>query len=224
MQNVARNQDFEAYAEEKPFNFSTNPVWERIVDSLRLGEKANAKVFDYGCGDGKIFPALVKKGVSANNIFGVEVSQGRIARCHEIGFQNAIYLPLHTKLPYENKQFDLINYLEVIEHVPEGEIDFYLEEMARVLKQDGTVVITTPNYPIKRVIDIYDAVVHKRWKRFRDDPTHVAFYNHQSLQARLEKFFNTVDIQCYKEGLFYRRIKTPFFMHKIVAVCSNPKF
>ncbi len=223
MNNLSRNQDFEMYAQEKPFNFSTNPVWEKIVDKSLPAQKNTAQVFDYGCGDGKIFPALVKKGIHPENIFGVEVSRQRIERCQEIGFKNAIYLPLHSKLPYRDRQFDLINYLEVIEHVPEDEIDFYLEEMARVLKSDGQLIVTTPNYPVKRVIDLYDAFVHKRWTRLKDDPTHVTFYNHNSFRKTLERNFKKVDIQCYKEGLLYKRIKSPYFMHKMVAICQDPK-
>jgi 2-polyprenyl-3-methyl-5-hydroxy-6-metoxy-1,4-benzoquinol methylase len=226
MSNAVRNQDFEAYADEKPFNFSTNPVWKRLLDGLiaEAGKPVSSlSVLDNGCGDGKLYPALLSKGFDSQNIHGIEVSQKRIERCKAIGFANAQYLPLNAVLPYANESFDLINYLEVIEHVPANEIDFYLREMARVLKRDGVAIITTPNYPVKRVIDLYDAFVHKRWKRLRDDPTHVTFYNHISLRARLEKFFGRVDIQCYKEGLFYKRVKSPYLMHKMVAVCVEPK-
>jgi 2-polyprenyl-3-methyl-5-hydroxy-6-metoxy-1,4-benzoquinol methylase len=222
----ARNQDFEAYADEKSFNYATNPVWDAIIDeyiAAHVRPAAAMKVFDDGCGDGKLYPALVAKGFLPDNIHGVEVSQTRIQRCHQIGFENAIYLPLHSKRPYDDRMFDLINYMEVIEHVPAAEIDFYLSEMARILKKDGMAVITTPNYPVKRVIDFYDAFVHRRWMRLRDDPTHVTFYTYESLKRRLEKFFGHVDVRCYKEGLFYKRWKKPFLMHKLVAVCKDPR-
>lgn len=226
MTGLARNQDFEAYADEKTFNYTTNPVWDRFVDQFITSHPspvAKLKVFDDGCGDGKLYPTLLKKGFLEDHIEGVEVSETRVKRCHQIGFKKAVYLPLMSKRPYENNHFDLINYLEVIEHVPSNEIDFYLAEMARILKKDGMAVITTPNYPVKRFIDIYDAFVHKRWKRLRDDPTHVTFYTYDSLRLRLEKFFGDVEIHCYKEGFLYKRWKKPFLMHKLIAICKSPK-
>mgnify|MGYP006150950301 CR=1 FL=1 len=34
MTHIPRNQDFEAYAEEKPINYSTNPVWEGAIQGV----------------------------------------------------------------------------------------------------------------------------------------------------------------------------------------------
>lgn len=228
MSSKVGKQDFEAYADHKPFNYVTNPVWEDIIQGIlkQNQTKKDARecsVLDYGCGDGKLFPNLIRMGFSSELIQGIEVSETRIQRCKSIGFANAQYLPLNQKLSFEDKSFDIINYMEVIEHVPSSEIDFYLGEIARVLKSDGTAIITTPNYPIKRVIDVYYAIKKKQWSRLKDDPTHVTFYNHQSLRVRLEKYFKNVEIRPYKIGPFYSVIKSPFFLHKIVALCSQPK-
>lgn len=226
MAHTPRNQDFEAYAAEKPINYSTNPVWEAAVQDAVAGaheSRGAMVVLDNGCGDGKLFPNLVRMGFAPENIHGVEVSQTRVTRCHQAGFVNARYLDLHQPLPYGDSMFDLVNYLEVIEHVPAKETDFYLAEMVRVMKPEATAIITTPNYPVKRFVDIHRAFTEKKWDRLRDDSTHVTFYTHHSLRRRLENFFEEIDIRPYKQGVFYSRIRSPYLMHKMIAICRRPR-
>lgn len=216
-------QDFEAYADVKPINDKTNPVWERLCATfmqLHQGELPRLKVLDYGCGDGKYLPRFHAYGVPKDNICGHEVSQTRVQRCHEKGFKNIIYIELSKPLPFPNREFDLVNLTEVIEHIPAAETDFYLADIKRMMKDDAIIFVSTPNYPVKRLNDWFNVIMNGMWKRIKDDPTHVTFYTPASLQRRLKKFFPYVEVLCYKEGVFYPRIKHPFFMHKIIAVAS----
>ncbi len=47
-------------------------------------------------------------------------------------------------LPYKDETFDVVTMLAVIEHIEEARLDFVLNEALRVLKPEGTLVITTP--------------------------------------------------------------------------------
>lgn len=47
------------------------------------------------------------------------------------------------KLPYQDNSFDLITCVEVIEHL--DSYDHLIEEAKRVLKDDGLLILTTPN-------------------------------------------------------------------------------
>jgi ubiquinone/menaquinone biosynthesis C-methylase UbiE len=51
-----------------------------------------------------------------------------------------------NKLPFKGKSFDYITSVEVIEHVDKHNAGLMLDEIKRVLKDDGRIVITTPNY------------------------------------------------------------------------------
>jgi hypothetical protein len=56
MSGKVGKQDFEAYADHKPFNYVTNPVWEDIIQGIlnQTQTKKDARecsVLDYGCGD-----------------------------------------------------------------------------------------------------------------------------------------------------------------------------
>lgn len=53
-------------------------------------------------------------------------------------------------LPFENIQFDVILFTEVIEHIPDPFIA--IREISRILKQGGTLIITWPfNFPMHEV-------------------------------------------------------------------------
>ena len=50
------------------------------------------------------------------------------------------------KIPFKSKYFDSISLLEIIEHLSDRKISKILNECYRVLKKDGKLFITTPNY------------------------------------------------------------------------------
>ena len=220
-----RNQDFEQYADAKSMVGGISATWESIffkeLKARGFSDFCQIKFLDYGCGDGRYFPYLIQKGFLADNIYGIEVSQKRIQRCRRLGWENCCFVALKERLPYPDDFFDIINFVEVIEHIRFAELDFYLGEISRVMKPEALLILTTPNYPIKRLYDLVDAVWGGRWARLRDDPTHVCRYNKKKLQKVLGRYFSNISFYMYKEGILYKRIKTDYFMHKILAVVSN---
>jgi len=219
-----KHQDFELYAEEKPFGPKMPETWAsafRKVTNAYDCEKGELKVLDVGCGDGRIYPFLLNEGLVAKNIHGVEVSHARIDRCNALGWKNAKYIASGSELPYKDGTFHIINFMEVVEHVPLDNIDAVLYEIRRVLIKDGVLLITTPNYPIKRFYDIYAAMVHGKKERWHDDPTHIALYNHSKLKKKLQHIFTTIKSHPFKNGFLYKYIPHPFFMHKIFFECNG---
>lgn len=216
-------QDFEAYADLKKFNYQTSAAWSNEFNhflSNNVNRLSSIKVLDYGCGDGKYFPFYIEKGLMSENVFGVEVAQKRIERCQAIGWTNAMCIQPGAPLSFESSMFDFVNFTEVIEHIPRKSIHGILSELKRVLKPGGVITVTTPNYPAKRFYDLRDAFLFGKWSRIKDDPTHVTFYNHSSLQKLLGLFFGKVEIKPYKDGFLYRKFKYKLFTHKIMAICS----
>lgn len=216
------NQDFEAYAKLKPFNTKIADTW--LVVALEAvnglgGSVEKLCLLDYGCGDGKYFSAFVSQGFVSNHIYGVEVSKNRIARCNEIGWQNVELLVPNAPLPFADGKFDLINMMEVIEHILASEGECILEELRRVLKPGGYLLISTPNYPIKRFYDIFNAIVYRMHVRWKDDPTHVTKFNYNRLETLLMRHFASVESRVFKPGFLYNRFPYPFFQHKLFFLC-----
>jgi SAM-dependent methyltransferase len=218
-------QDFEAYARVKTFNLSVSDTWDAAMqDALAQPGRpiSDVHVLDYGCGDGKYFHHLVNLGLAADNIHGVEISKLRVERCRALGWHKAVHIEKAGKLPYEMDTFDVVNLMEVIEHIPESVIASVLDEIHRVMKPYGVLIVSTPNYPIKRLYDVYDALVCRKWKRLKDDPTHVSLYSHARLRRRLEPYFARISERPFKTGFLYRRlVRSQYLMHKMLFLCSH---
>lgn len=213
------SQDFERYAKIKAMSGKISQTWidafkHYIFPKLVPG----ARVLDYGFGDGRFYEFYLKY-FEPDNIHGVEPSEIRTQKAWSRGWTHATRLPLGQPLPYGDFSFDFVNMVEVIEHIPQGEIAFYLKEIRRVLKPGAHLLVTTPNYPIKRLCDILDAVALRQWRRLLDDPTHVTCYNAKRLTDTLAPFFSRIELSPYKRGRFYRTNQDRHRWHKLLAVC-----
>ena len=102
-------------------------------------------VLDIACGSGYGTDYLAKNG--AKEIIGCDIDKNSITKsqfCYQapnLKFQTADAL----KLPFENGKFDLIVSLETIEHFSADKQSVLLQEFKRVLKEDGTLIVSTPN-------------------------------------------------------------------------------
>ena len=195
-------------------------AFERVLVSLGKPLQ-EVRFLDVGCGDGKYFRHLVREGLDPRHIHGVEVSRTRVQRCHDLGWTNVAYVEDGVNLPHADASMDVVQLMEIIEHVAAPMTRPLLREVRRVLAPHGHLLISTPNYPIKRFYDICDAFLHGKWKRLRDDPTHISYYNHRSLTALLRDYFSMIEEHPIKNGFVFRRYPHPFFRHKLFFMCRG---
>lgn len=131
--------DSENTAERPPATTRVRIVAETVMSVL---ESKSSRILDVGCGNGWILEAIRNEAQGAATLFGVEPSQSGANNssvrvpdaCIEIGTLSEVNF---------NTQFDLVVTSEVIEHVP-NKTEF-LSQIASVLHDDGTLVLTTPN-------------------------------------------------------------------------------
>ena len=118
----------------------------RLLDELKLSneQKKHFKVLDLGCGIGEFSNILVSLGFRKENIKCCDGLQEFVDQVKLLGFFVYKTDLEFEKLPFSNDEFDLIVSLDVIEHL--WNINYYFEEISRVLKNNGFVIITTPNY------------------------------------------------------------------------------
>tara|TARA_Y100000310_G_C20675999_1_gene813059 strand:- start:641 stop:1357 length:717 start_codon:yes stop_codon:yes gene_type:complete len=98
------------------------------------------KVLDVGCGLGYFLLTLAKKGVDC---YGIDTSPESLDYVREHITPN-VKTGSCTSIPYEENTFDKILFCEVIEHVADD--DAALQEIRRVLKPGGRLVVSTPGF------------------------------------------------------------------------------
>lgn len=96
-------------------------------------------VLDVGCYDGHIAELILRKG---NEVHGIDASLKVVKQAQKRGVK-AVVSDLSNTFPYEDNTFDTVYAGEIIEHILDT--DFFIDEIKRVLKKNGTLIITTPN-------------------------------------------------------------------------------
>ena len=97
---------------------------------------------DVGCGSGTFISLLNNK-----ESYGIDISSKQIKYAtKKHGRKNKRFFPFAKKIPFKKNFFDSISLIELIEHLSDREIYILFKEIFRILKPDGAIYITTPNY------------------------------------------------------------------------------
>jgi len=129
-----------------------------VVDIIRghFLTKTDGKLLDVGCGDGWVLSHFTKD----FTCYGVDVSKVAIdlakQRFSEHGLKAKFEVRSATKLRYADNQFDVVLFIDCIEHLTLEDGVRALNEIYRVLKPGGEVIICTPNLCDEYVIDKSD--------------------------------------------------------------------
>jgi SAM-dependent methyltransferase len=87
--------------------------------------------------------ALIAKTASIDHVVCIDLSVPALAEVRKRGFSPLLASAEGHKLPFPDKSFDIIMIDEVIEHLVDT--DSIMEEIHRVLTDQGQLLISTPN-------------------------------------------------------------------------------
>lgn len=119
--------------------------FERVIDYLP--RRPGQRLLDIGCFAGTFLAMLDPDEFSYQ--LGVDILPEQVAYAQEHhGRRNREFRHIADLggLAAIDDAFDCITFIEVMEHLPIAEIRIVLEQVARLLKPGGKLVLTTPNY------------------------------------------------------------------------------
>jgi SAM-dependent methyltransferase len=114
----------------------------------KIGEQGGfMKILDVGCGSGFFMLMFGGRLIGLDDAENVEVCRRRGLQAYPINLEK-------DRFPFKNENFDIIVCLEVLEHL--GDPKNVLDEIFRVLKSNGYLLLSTPNNraPIWRIRDL----------------------------------------------------------------------
>ncbi|MFO7885366.1 MAG: class I SAM-dependent methyltransferase [Desulfobacteraceae bacterium] len=135
----------------------------------------DCKGLDIGCGNGRFISSMNSLGWKFE---GVEFSPVATDICHKLGLK--VFQGELKDANFEDESFDIISARHLIEHIP-NPADLF-EEIGRVLKPKGYLIIRTPN----------SKALGRKWfgtNWFPDDiPRHLILFNSKNLNLLAEKY------------------------------------
>ena len=127
------------------FSGSRNYLWPELED-LKKYTKEGERILDLGCGNGRLAKLLVEKKIDYLGIDNcaplVKLAQENFLSYSQINFQVGDIL----QIPVGKNNFDAVFCLAMLHHLPS--VDYRrqaLEEMKRVVKPDGKIILMVWN-------------------------------------------------------------------------------
>ena len=148
----------------------------------------NKIVLDIGCWSGQLEQLLVS---NAKKVFGLDPGKDAIGIAKKKVPQGDFSIGIAEKLPYKSNSFDLVLCYEVIEHLPRGNEQIAVNEMYRVLKSGGYLILSTPHKNLLSIL--FDPAFFLLGHRH---------YSYEELKFLFEEAGFTIEKTLRKFGLF----------------------
>lgn len=158
------------------------------VDYELLGIKDGERVLDIGCGEGRHSWQACKQ--SHCLVCALDIEQVNLKKAHHVLWlldkqeeSKGKWVLVRgdiISLPFEDGSFDKIVCSEVLEHIPDDKQG--IKEMVRVLKDDGTLVISVPSY-------LQESICWRLSTDYHENPGgHVRIYKASELVSKLRQY------------------------------------
>jgi ubiquinone/menaquinone biosynthesis C-methylase UbiE len=110
-------------------------------------------ILDWGCGPARILRHLPSLFDAQSQFFGTDYNEKTIDWCQQ-HLKNIHFVKneLHPPLPYEKSFFNAIYGISIFTHLSETNHALWFNELCRVLKQDGILLLTTHGTIFKAIM------------------------------------------------------------------------
>ncbi len=177
---------------------------------------------DLGCGDGRLGKELVQKG---HEVWGIDVNKIGLQQA----FQNGLHIlqaDLEKPLPFAKESFDVVMLLDTLEHlVDQSQV---LQEIGRVLKKEGQLIISYPNhFDLRNRLSMLagHGIIHWAHRRYATLQAwsygHLRFLLFKELEKLLQQngfYPKVVQFNFMAGGIIPRRLTPPFFRRWLLTL------
>jgi len=198
LRNSVESADYDYRAFDSPIWLQR--YWQRTRHRILLEfTGASSSVLDIGCGSGRTImdlPQAVGLDILLRKLRFVQPRHAKVVQGSCIA------------LPFLDNSFDVVINSEVIEHLPDDPV--IMEEMWRVLRPGGTLILGTPDYDTRVWVFlewVYGKVLPGAYAH-----EHITHFTYESLRQRLlDRGFEVLDCKYvgYGEMIFKARKPGP---------------
>lgn len=190
--------------------------------SLISEDIKNKFIMDVGCSTGYLGQKLEKLGAK---VTGIDISQKAIKEAQKV-LTNTKVVDLNNsgRTPFKDNTFDIVIASEIIEHLFQPANT--LKEFYRVLKSDGQLILSTPNFLYwgNRLKFLIGQFKYTQSGMF--DEGHIHFYTYQSLREDLADAGFEIDKEnhVFAGGNLLNFIRSKFpalFAYQFVLKCQK---
>ena len=175
-----RRKGLQSKWHHQKFNFVRNKMGNNFIH------------LDFACSSGTFINSLNQNNLSV----GVDISKKQIIYAkRNYQTKNHQFKIAKLPLPFKRSTFDTVTILELIEHCSNKENQNILDEIYRVMKPGGKLIITTPNYfsiwpLLEKIISFFGPINYN----FQ----HINYFNKRKLYKFLSKKpFDEINIETF---------------------------
>jgi 2-polyprenyl-3-methyl-5-hydroxy-6-metoxy-1,4-benzoquinol methylase len=156
---------------EKTYQYIKNISLKNKLNLINILNPEKGNLLDIGAGTGD-FSSFAKQ--SGWQITGIEPNE----KARNSAIKKGISF-VEDSRNLEKNSYDVITMWHVLEHVPD--LDFQIEELKRLLKPNGTILIAVPNF------NSYDAKYYGSYWAAYDVPRHLWHFSKTAIKLLFEK-------------------------------------
>jgi len=117
-------------------------VFRKVLLPLLPADK-QARILDLGCGYGEFLCFLQKEGYQ--NAAGIDLNRRQLDAAERLGVRNLRYGDARDALLESSNTLDCISAIDVLEHIPKGQILSFLDTVYGALRTGGRFICQVPN-------------------------------------------------------------------------------
>jgi len=172
-----------------PLQVSRKRRFERVLKAL--DPQPNENILDVGCGAGGFAYRAAERGAYS---VGIDYSRESVKMSTVLSkkfgtSKNSIFLAANAcKMPFKDASFDKAVAADFVEHIDIEDKKIFLQEIHRIIRPGGTVVIYTPNAIRETISDVYWRSRHViLGNKIPLDRTHIGLISRYRFESLVKK-------------------------------------